>query len=130
LGKLRVFSGREVCAILKVHGFREVRQRGSHIVMQRLTDEGTTTVPVPDHREVRVGTLRSITIPSRIAFRGHYLATCLKVRFCVPSDAIQRALIPATEHQSLMPGTLNGYHLPVGAAKMHFAISAATRQSA
>jgi predicted RNA binding protein YcfA (HicA-like mRNA interferase family) len=28
--------------------------------MQRTGDEGTTTVPVPDHREIRIGTLRSI----------------------------------------------------------------------
>ena len=60
MGKLRVLSGREVCAILEGHGFQDVRQRGSHIVMQLLTDEGTTTVPVPDHRELRIGTLRSI----------------------------------------------------------------------
>jgi predicted RNA binding protein YcfA (HicA-like mRNA interferase family) len=49
-----------LCTILERHGFQEVRQRGSHIVMQRVTDEGTTTVPVPDHREIRIGTLRSI----------------------------------------------------------------------
>ncbi len=60
MGKLRALSGREVCAILARHGFQQVRQRGSHIVMQRVTDEGTTTVPVPDQRELRVGTLRSI----------------------------------------------------------------------
>jgi predicted RNA binding protein YcfA (HicA-like mRNA interferase family) len=28
--------------------------------MQRRTPEGTVTVPVPDHRELRVGTLQSI----------------------------------------------------------------------
>jgi predicted RNA binding protein YcfA (HicA-like mRNA interferase family) len=28
--------------------------------MQRRTAEGTVTVPVPDHREVRLGTLQSI----------------------------------------------------------------------
>jgi len=28
--------------------------------MQRMTDEGTITVPVPNHDELRVGTLRSI----------------------------------------------------------------------
>lgn len=53
-------SGREVCAILERHGFQQVRQRGSHIVTQRVTDEGTTTVPVPDHKELHLGTLRSI----------------------------------------------------------------------
>lgn len=60
MGKLRVLSGQEVCAILQRHGFTPIRQRGSHIVMQRGTTEGTTTVPVPDHKEVRIGTLRSI----------------------------------------------------------------------
>jgi predicted RNA binding protein YcfA (HicA-like mRNA interferase family) len=53
-------SGQEVCAILERHGFRRVRQRGSHIIMQRIDASGTTTVPVPDHKEVLIGTLRSI----------------------------------------------------------------------
>jgi len=60
LGRLRVLSGREVCAILAAHGFAEVRRRGSHIVMQRRTSTTTTTVPVPDHRELRAGTLQSL----------------------------------------------------------------------
>ncbi|HHK42382.1 MAG TPA: type II toxin-antitoxin system HicA family toxin [Planctomycetaceae bacterium] len=60
MGKLRILSGREACAIRERHGFREVRRRGSHIVMQRVTEEGTTTVPIPNHRELRLGTLRSI----------------------------------------------------------------------
>jgi len=60
VGNLRVLSGREVCTILERHGFQQVRQRGSHIVMQRVNDEGTTTVPVPNHTEIRIGTLRSI----------------------------------------------------------------------
>jgi predicted RNA binding protein YcfA (HicA-like mRNA interferase family) len=42
------------------HGFTRVRQRGSHIVTQRVTADGTTTVPVPDHKELRSGTTRSI----------------------------------------------------------------------
>jgi predicted RNA binding protein YcfA (HicA-like mRNA interferase family) len=37
-----------------------VRRRGSHVVMQRRGEAGTRTVPVPDHPELRVGTLRSI----------------------------------------------------------------------
>jgi predicted RNA binding protein YcfA (HicA-like mRNA interferase family) len=60
VGKLRVLSGQDVCAILERHDFARIRQRGSHIVMQRVTSEGTTTVPVPDHKELRMGTLRSI----------------------------------------------------------------------
>lgn len=60
MGKLRVMSGKEICAILERHDFVRVRQRGSHIIMQRQTTGGTTTVPVPDHKEVLIGTLRSI----------------------------------------------------------------------
>jgi len=53
-------SGREACRVLAAHGFVEVRRRGSHMVMQKAEDDMTTTVPVPDHRELRVGTLLSI----------------------------------------------------------------------
>ncbi|HLB24256.1 MAG TPA: type II toxin-antitoxin system HicA family toxin [Dehalococcoidia bacterium] len=60
MGRLRVLSGAEVCRILLQHGFAEARQRGSHVVMQRTTTEGTRTVPVPLHREVAPGTLLSI----------------------------------------------------------------------
>jgi len=28
--------------------------------MQKQTDEGTITVPIPDHKEIRIGTLLSI----------------------------------------------------------------------
>ena len=72
MGKLRVLTGQEVCAILERHGFAEVRRRGSHIVMQRQDqDTGTTTVPVPDHKELRIGTLRAIIRQSGIP-RGEF----------------------------------------------------------
>lgn len=58
--RLRVLSGKDVCNILKKHGFIEVRRRGSHIAMQLRLSESTVTVPVPDHKELRTGTLRSI----------------------------------------------------------------------
>lgn len=67
MGRLRVLSGRAVCKILERHGFIQVRTRGSHIVMQRRTSAGTTTVPVPDHREVRLGTLLAIIRQSGLA---------------------------------------------------------------
>jgi len=60
LPKLAVLSGKELCAILMLHGFLKVRQRGSHIVMQLKTEAATITVPVPDHAEIRIGTLLSI----------------------------------------------------------------------
>ncbi len=60
MGKLRVMSGREVCDVLAQEGFREVRHRGSHVVMQKRMPQGTITVPVPDHPEIKVGTLGGI----------------------------------------------------------------------
>ena len=67
MGKLRVLSGTDVCGILREHGFGEVRQRGSHIVMQKMADGSTTTVPVPNHDELKRGTLRSIIRQSGIS---------------------------------------------------------------
>jgi predicted RNA binding protein YcfA (HicA-like mRNA interferase family) len=55
-----VLSGQEVRQILERHGFHLVRQRGSHMVMQKSEGGGTMTIPVPDHPELRTGTLRSI----------------------------------------------------------------------
>jgi len=66
LGKLRVLSGREVCAILGQHGFVEVRQRGSHVVMQKRIEGSTITVPVPNHSELKTGTLMSIIRQSQL----------------------------------------------------------------
>jgi len=60
LPKLRVLSGREACRILAAHGFAEVRRKGSHIVMQKKQAGSSITVPVPDHAELRLGTLQSI----------------------------------------------------------------------
>ena len=60
MGRLRILSGKEVCQILEKHGFQNVRQRGSHVVMQRKDETGTITVPVPDHSELKIGTLSSI----------------------------------------------------------------------
>jgi len=67
LGRLRVFSGKELCRLLSQHGFQQVRQRGSHVVMQKRTATSTVTVPVPMHDEIRIGTLQSIIRQSGLA---------------------------------------------------------------
>ena len=66
VGKLRKLSGREVCTILSRHGFVEKRQKGSHVIMQKATEDSTITVPVPLHSELRIGTLISIIRQSGI----------------------------------------------------------------
>lgn len=58
--RLKVLSGKAVCEILARHGFVEVRRKGSHMMMQKRLDRGTVSVPVPDHPELKVGTLQSI----------------------------------------------------------------------
>ena len=64
--KLGVFSGEEICRILEQHGFVEVRQRGSHRIMQKRMEATTITVPVPLHDPVRRGTLLSIVRQSQL----------------------------------------------------------------
>jgi predicted RNA binding protein YcfA (HicA-like mRNA interferase family) len=58
--KLRVLSGRDVCKIMARQGFETVRQKGSHIIMQKQEGHTTITVPVPDHAELLKGTLLGI----------------------------------------------------------------------
>jgi predicted RNA binding protein YcfA (HicA-like mRNA interferase family) len=66
VGKLRVLSGQEACRILEKHGFIRMRMRGDHIIMQR-AGAVRISVPVPDHKELRIGTLRSVIRQSGIA---------------------------------------------------------------
>jgi predicted RNA binding protein YcfA (HicA-like mRNA interferase family) len=60
LVKLKRFSGKEICRILQGYGFHEVRRKGSHIIMQKQITGSTITVPVPNHKEIKTGTLMSI----------------------------------------------------------------------
>jgi predicted RNA binding protein YcfA (HicA-like mRNA interferase family) len=60
-------SGRDACDILQEQGFSCVRQKGSHRIMQKRLPETTITVPVPDHSELRTGTLLSIIRQSGLA---------------------------------------------------------------
>jgi predicted RNA binding protein YcfA (HicA-like mRNA interferase family) len=66
LGKLRILSGLEVCALLKSQGFLEVRRKGSHSITQKRSSETTITVPVPLHSELKRGTMMSIIRQSGI----------------------------------------------------------------
>ena len=70
--KLRVLSAADVCRILRAHGFVEVRQRGSHIIMRKQLPERGITVPVPNHREIACGTLKSIIEQSEVS-KGEFM---------------------------------------------------------
>ena len=66
MGKLRVLSGKEICKILQDNGCTEVRQKGSHIVMQKAIEDSTLTAIVPNHLSVKLGTLMSIIRQSQL----------------------------------------------------------------
>ena len=66
MAKLRILSGQQVCQILSRHGFEEIRQRGTHIIMQKKIKNSTITIPVPNHREIKTGTLMSIVRQSQL----------------------------------------------------------------
>lgn len=51
---------REVARKLRAAGFIEAGQRGSHVKFVKRDGGGVRTAIVPRHREVAVGTLRSI----------------------------------------------------------------------
>lgn len=60
MAKLPVVSGIEVVKVLSKIGFIHVRTKGSHAILNKQTNEGTITIPVPLHRELAKGTLKSI----------------------------------------------------------------------
>jgi len=49
--KLRMLSGRDVCKILSEHGFAKVRQKGSHIIMQKRIENRNF---IGDHQTVGI----------------------------------------------------------------------------
>ena len=52
-------SGREVVKALAKFGYKQDRQRGSHIILRQV-EYPHRRIVVPDHKEVARGTLRSI----------------------------------------------------------------------
>lgn len=66
MGKLLILSGSEVGKILVKFGFLMIRQKGSHMIFQKKENDSTITVPVPNHSEIKIGTLMSIIRQSGI----------------------------------------------------------------
>ena len=60
MAHLPVVSGSDVVKALEKQGFRLIRQRGSHMVLQKRMSDTTITTVVPNHKELAPGTLRSI----------------------------------------------------------------------
>lgn len=58
--KLPQISGRDLIKILRRHGFVVVRQKGSHIRLEKNSEETTLKLTVPDHPVLKKGTLHQI----------------------------------------------------------------------
>lgn len=58
--KLKRVSGAQAIRALERLGFARARQRGSHVVLRKHMKGGDLGCVVPSHRELAVGTLRSI----------------------------------------------------------------------
>jgi predicted RNA binding protein YcfA (HicA-like mRNA interferase family) len=63
--KLRQFTGRELIALLRRHGFELDRQSGSHVILIH-SDGRRVTVPVHAGRTLGKGLLRSLMNDARL----------------------------------------------------------------
>ena len=64
--ELRRVSGQEAIRALERLGFVQIRQRGSHVVLKKQTPEGEVGCVVPLHRELAIGTLRSVLKQAKV----------------------------------------------------------------
>jgi len=63
----KVFSGREMVKVLHRIGFVVDHQRGSHIFLHNL--EKNISIVVPNHKEIKKGTLNSILKKANISIK-------------------------------------------------------------
>ena len=63
----KVFSGREIVKALHRIGFVVDHQRGSHIFLHNL--EKNISIVVPNHKEIKKGTLNSILKKTNISIK-------------------------------------------------------------
>jgi predicted RNA binding protein YcfA (HicA-like mRNA interferase family) len=60
-------SGADAIRALERLGFRQVRQRGSHVVLRKDTDDGAVGCVVPLHRELATGTLNGVLAQAQVS---------------------------------------------------------------
>ncbi len=60
MSKTPVLSGLEVVKALRKAGFEIVGRKGSHVRMKRKSENNSLIVLVPQHKELAIGTLKSI----------------------------------------------------------------------
>ena len=65
--QLRKVSGKDCVKILCNHfGFKVLRQKGSHIILKKKIPEGNIGTVVPNHEELKIGTLKSVLRLARV----------------------------------------------------------------
>ena len=61
MSKLKKISGKECVKILcNKFEFKVIRQKGSHIILNKDTPNGKIGTVVPNHQEIKIGTLKGI----------------------------------------------------------------------
>lgn len=58
--RLPTISGFQLVKALKKIGFRQIRQKGSHVSLEKVTEEKVYRTVVPLHRSLAKGTLSDI----------------------------------------------------------------------
>lgn len=68
--KLKKISGKDCVKILcNKFGFSIARQRGGHIVLKKETESGKVGTVVPNHKELKIGTLKNVLKLAKIEER-------------------------------------------------------------
>ncbi len=66
--QLRKISGKDCLKILcNKFGFEIIRQRGSHVLIKKETPQGKIGTVVPQHKEIKIGTLKAILEQAKIS---------------------------------------------------------------
>ena len=58
--KLPVISGKKLISFLASLDYEVIRQRGSHVRLEKLTKAGTHKITIPNHDPIAKGTLNDI----------------------------------------------------------------------
>ena len=66
--QLRKVSGKDCLKILcNKFGFVVVRQKGSHILIKKETEQGKIGTVIPQHKELKIGTLKAILEQAKVS---------------------------------------------------------------
>lgn len=61
-------SGDDLIRAFERLGFTAVRQRGSHVVMKRVSALGVQGTSIPRHKELAIGTFHGILRQAKVSF--------------------------------------------------------------